>query len=220
MPTSDLAQKEYRPVKNVRHVVMNDIGRLVVRQGSEESLLVESDRHMLPNIQTEMVGTRLALGMSRSWSERIANSFTLRHVTYYLTIQELDSIELKGVSGLEIHGYQGEMLEIITRGHITVKIDGLAVKKFNGCFHWSSNVTVSGSTVQQEIVLSGSSKYRAFDLSSQQAGCVLSDRSIAEVQVENKLVVDSSGESFLQFKGNPRLVTKNRDSSSIQHRTF
>jgi hypothetical protein len=79
---------------------------------------------------------------------------------------------------------------------------------------------VSGSAVQQEIVLSGSSKYRALDLASQQASFLLSDKSIAEVQVENKIVVESSGESFLQYKGNPRLVTKNRDASSIQRRTF
>jgi hypothetical protein len=220
MPTSDLEQQEYRPVKNVRHVVMNDIGRLVVSQANEESLMVESDRHMLPNIQTEMVGDCLELGMSRSWSERIANSFTLRHVTYYLTIRELESIELKGISNLEMGPYQGKMLEVSTRGHISVKIEELAVKKFSGRFHWSSNVTVSGSAVQQEIVLSGSSKYRALDLASQQASFLLSDKSIAEVQVENKIVVESSGESFLQYKGNPRLVTKNRDSSSIQRRTF
>lgn len=210
MPTSEFTPREDRPVKNVRHVVLSDIGRLVVRQGEIESLQVESDRQMLPNISTVMNGDTLELGMSRSWSERIANSFTLRHVTYHLTVRNLESIDLKGISNLEVSGLESKTLEVSTRGHISVKMDHIKVRKLVCKFHWATNALVSGEAAQQEVTLSGSSKYRAGNLVSQQGSFSLSDTAKAEVNVEKKIVVETSGEGFLQYKGSPKIVNKGK----------
>ncbi len=216
MPTSEFTPREDRPVRNVRHVVLSDIGRLVVRQGEIESLQVESDRQMLPNISSVMNGDTLELGMSRSWSERIANSFTLRHVTYHLTVKNLESVDLKGISNLEISGFEGRSLEVSTRGHISVKMEGINVRKLTCKFHWATNALLSGEAAQQEVILSGSSKYRAPNLVSQQGTFVLSDTAQAEVNVEKKIVVETSGEGFLQYKGNPKVVTKGRGGGAQQ----
>jgi hypothetical protein len=214
MPTSEFTPRESRPVKNVRHVVLSDIGRLVVRQGEIESLQVESDRQMLPNISTVMNGDTLELGMSRSWSERIANSFTLRHVTYHLMVKNLESIDLKGISNLEVSGLQSKSLEVSTRGHISVKMEDLKVRKLVCKLHWATNALVSGEVVQQEVVLTGSSKYRAANLISQQGSFNLSDTAKAEVNVEKKVVVETSGEGFLQYKGDPKVINKGKGPSA------
>ena len=210
MPTAELTKRESRPVKNVRHVALSDIGRLVIHQGDTESLQVESDRQMLPNVSSIMNGDTLELGMSRSWSERIANSFTLRHVSYHLTVKNLESVDLKGISNLEMTGVRAKTLEISTRGHISVKLDNIDVRKLVGKFHWATSVLASGEVVQREIALSGSSKYRAANLTSQQGSFNISDTAQAEVNVEKKIVVDTSGEGFLQFKGDPKVVNKGK----------
>ena len=217
MPTAELVHREERPVKNVRHVILSDIGRLVIQQGSEEVLIVESDRQMLPNVSSIMENDTLTLGMSRSWSERIANSFTLRHVGYHLTVKNLETVELSGISNLELSGVEGKSLEISTRGRISVKIEAINVRKFTGKFHWATNVLVSGEAVQQDIILSGSSKYNAANLVSQQGTFNLSDTAKAEVNVEKKLVVVTTGEAFLQYKGSPRIISKERGSNGVEH---
>ena len=210
MPTAPLTPREDRPVKNVRSVVLRDIGRLVIRQGDTESLQVESDRQMLPNVSSVMNGNTLELGMSRSWSERIANSFTLRHVTYHLTVKQLDSVDLQGISNLEISGLNSKSLEVSTRGHISVKMDNIDVRKLTCKFHWATNALVSGTAVQQEITLSGSSKYRAQNLVSQQGNLNLSDTAQAEVNVEKRLIVETSGEAFLQYHGDPKVISRGK----------
>lgn len=208
--TGPLTPRENRPVKNIRSVVLRDIGRLVIRQGDVEFLQVESDLQMLPNVSSEMNGDVLELGMSRSWSERIANSFTLRHVTYHLTVKQLESVELQGISNLEIIGLTSKNLEISTRGHISVKMDEINVRKLVCKFHWATNALLSGEVVQQEVTLSGSSKYRAANLVSQQGLFILSDTAQAEVNVEKKIMVETSGEAFLNYHGDPKVFTRGK----------
>lgn len=219
MPTAEFAPREDRPVKNVRHVVLSDIGRLIVHQGNADSLQVESDLQMLPNISTVMNGDTLELGMSRSWSERIANSFTLRHVSYHLTVKNLESVDLQGISNLEMVGITGKSLEVTTRGHISVKLEDIHVRKLICKFHWATNALVSGEAVQQDITLTGSSKFRAANLLSQQGSYNISDTATAEVNVENKIVVETNGEAFMQYKGNPKVVTKGK-GGGIQKQTW
>lgn len=201
-PTTD---REQRPVSGIRAVVLNDFGRLLITQGEEESLIVETDAQMLPNVQSEVIDGRLELGMNRSWSERVANSFTLRHVAYHLTVRQLESIELKGIANLEMHNYTGGKLEITSRGHITIRIDRLQLEKLTGSFHWASTVSISGSVREQEITLSGTSKYSAGNLVSQRAALSLLDESHAEMQVEQSLAIERSGDASVQYHGNPQI---------------
>lgn len=218
MPTTEFSSREDRTVKNVHHVVLSDIGRVVIRQGDTESLQVEADRETLPNISSVMEGDTLVLGMSRSWNERIANSFTLHQVAYHLTVTDLESIELKGISNLEMYGVQGKTLEITTLGHISVKVEAINVLQLVCKFQWATTALMSGEVTQQEVTLSGSSKYRASKLLSQQATFNLSDKATAEVNVEKKLVAVTSGDSSLQYSGSPKVVNKG-SGGSIQKQT-
>ncbi|NSW53957.1 MAG: DUF2807 domain-containing protein [Anaerolineae bacterium] len=214
---TNFSDRESRPIEGVSAVVLKDIGRLVIRQGAQEALEVEADSQMLPNVQTELVNGVLELGMSRSWSERVANSFTLRHVAYYLTVKDLKSIDLKGISNLEIHDFSGSELVITTRGHIGVKIDGIDLQNLVGKFHWSTTVHVSGRARNQEIFLSGSSKYNAANLETEQTTLTLSDKSQADVTVSGKLSVQSSEESYVQYHGDPQVMINNTADSGIHH---
>ena len=177
--SDNYSDRESREIGKFHSIVLNDIGRLVIQQGDDFALEVEADREMLENVQTEVKNGRLELGMSRSWGERVANSFTLRHIAYYVTVKDLKMIELKGIANLELGEYSGKMLEISTRGHCSVKVDSLDVKKFIGKFHWATTVLISGKADEQHIVLSGSSKYRAANLTTEQGAFSLSDRCLA-----------------------------------------
>ena len=208
-PTTD---REQRPVSGFRAVVLNDFGRLIITQGDEESLIVETDSQMLPNVQSEVVNGKLELGMNRSWSERVANSFTLRHVAYHVTVKQLESVEIKGIANLEMHHYTGDQLEIISRGHINIRIDTLQLNKLTGSFHWASTVSISGSAQEQHITLSGTSKYSAGNFISQIGTLTLLDESHAEVQVEQSLAIERSGDASVQYHSNPRLTMHETNS--------
>jgi len=214
--TDNYSDRESRNIGKFHSIVLNDLGRLVIQQGKETALEVEADREMLSNVQTVVKNGRLELGMSRTWSERVANSFTLRHIAYYITVKDIKSIELKGISNLELGAYKGKTLEISTRGHCSLKIDSLEVKKFTGKFHWSTTVLVSGTVDEQHITMSGSSKYRAAHLKSGQGSFSLSDKCQAEVTVDQKLVLESSGDSVLQYHGSPKVIVNNMDDSKIE----
>ena len=212
---TNYSDRESRPIQGVRAVLLKDIGRLIITQGDAEWLEVEADEQMLPNVQTEVVDGVLELGMSRSWGERVANSFTLRHIAYYLTVKDLESIELKGIGNLEINHFSGSQLTITARGHIGIKADTLELQKLTGKFHWATTVHVSGVADDQEIFLSGSSKYHAANLTTRQATLTLSDKTQADVTVSDKLAIQSSEESYLQYHGNPQVLLNNTADSGI-----
>lgn len=69
-----------------------------------------------------------------------------------------------------------------------------------------SVVVASGRTDQQVVHVSGASNYRAADVRSRSAMVDLSGVSQGTVRVSERLVVNVSGTSFIEYIGSPLVV--------------
>ncbi|MBN2046451.1 MAG: DUF2807 domain-containing protein [Anaerolineaceae bacterium] len=214
--TTNYSNKERRELKGIQQVVLKDLGKLTIRQGNEESLLIEADEEMLPHIQSILVNGVLELGISRRWTERVANSFTLRHIGYQLTVRDLDRIELSGISNLDLRGFTTHQLELVTRGHIRVKLEDLHLKKLVGRFYWSSRLELSGEIDEQVIEMSGTSRLEASDVVSQTGSYELGDSSQATVRVEKKIDLRAKNQSVFQYFGAAKVKADLQDQAVVE----
>jgi hypothetical protein len=186
---------ETRKVQEVRGVDLAGFGELYIKQGLEESLVVEAEEEMLPLIKTEnnegILKIRVIPGLP--WF-----SFTVPWgITYRLTVKNLDTIRLSGAGRI-----QG-----------TLAVQELAVN-----LSGAGSIELAGSTVRQVVNLSGAGSYQARDLASHTAQVTVSGTGSVTVWVQESLDATVSGIGAVDYYGNPQLVSKVSGLGGIHHK--
>jgi hypothetical protein len=186
---SGVLATESRAVSGFTSVSVGGASRLVLERTGTESLTITAEDNILPLLTAEVVGNRLVLG-TRSG---VSLSPT-REIVYRVTSRELSGIYLSGATQAEAVGIDCDAF--------VADLSGASV------------VVASGRTDHQVVHVSGASNYRAADLRSRSATADLSGVSQGTVRVSERLVVNVSGTSFLEYIGSP-LVAVNASGGAF-----
>jgi hypothetical protein len=81
--------EEHRDVHGVKGVTLATLGTLYIKTGDEESLVIEAEDNLLKYIRTSMQNGRLLI--DSTWQIHL---WPIRNITYYLTVKELDTINI------------------------------------------------------------------------------------------------------------------------------
>jgi hypothetical protein len=172
--------KESRDVSGFDGVELRGIGNLFIRQTGRESLTVEAEKDVLPEITTRVVDGRLIIG-SKSNSAIHAT----RPINFHLTVKDLNSLAVLGTANAEATGIETESL--------TVTIAG------------AGNVTMEGQADEQAVNISGTSNYLAENLQSSDVNIAVAGAGSAVVNAREKLDAEISGVGSVEYVGNPRI---------------
>jgi hypothetical protein len=165
--------------------------RLIVERTGTESLTVTAEDNILRYLRAEVTGDRLVLGPRRG----VDVSPTLE-IVYRVTCRELSGIFLSGGSHAEVTGIDSDVF--------VAELSGASV------------VVASGRANSQVVHASGASDHRAADLASRTAIVGFSGASRGTVRVSERLVVDASGGSVLEYIGDPELTLNTSGGSLVR----
>ncbi len=165
--------------------------RLIVHQTGTDSVTVTAEDNILPLLTAQVVGDQLLLGPRPGVSMSPS-----REILYRVTCRDLTGVSLSGVSHAELNQ--------VDTGSLLVEMSG------------ASDVVASGRADTQEVRASGASAYRARDLDSRLARIQLSGASRGVVRVRERLEVDASGASLLEYIGNPALFVSTSGGSLVR----
>ena len=90
----------------------------------------------------------------------------------------------------------------------------ISAKKLNLELSGASSAALTGQTGSFDIEISGASKLDAFDVKAKICNIDVSGASSAKVNVADKLKVEGSGASNVQYKGNPTTVESDLSGSA------
>jgi len=172
--------EESRNVGGFDEVELNGIGKLLVEQTGGESLTVEAEEDVLPTLRTEVVGDRLILGPEPGTTVR-----TTEPITYRLTLEDLNALEVSGSGNAEAEGIDTDRLAVTVGGAGSVKIGGQAD--------------------EQDIHVSGNGDYRAENLESKKAKISVTGAGSAIVDASEVLDADVSGAGSVEYVGHPKV---------------
>ncbi len=172
---------ESRPVGGFTAVAVSGAGHVIIEQTGVVSLQVTAEDNILPFVQTEVRGGRLILGF-----EPGVRVHTTRGVQYRITVAELTELEASGASRVEVLRVDAET--------VTARISG------------ASSYSASGIVDDHRVELSGASRCDAEDLISREVTAGLSGASYCLVRVHDRLVVNASGASTLEYIGDPAVA--------------
>jgi hypothetical protein len=204
-------KKETRAIERFDQISFKDFGQLILTQGDHESLTVEADEELLPELITEVRDGKLVLGIEDNWFRRIGNIFSSvfsskeHKVIYTLTFVDLNSVSISGQCHLECDQLETDNLKLNVAGLGNLEFGHLDVNILKVIISGRGEFSAKGRADQVELRISGSGEYEASDLASQSMRVVISGQGNANVRVAESLDITISGLGQVNYYGQPKI---------------
>lgn len=182
---------EIREVRDFSKVVNNTSIDLHISQTGDESLTIEAEDNILPLLTSDVSNGTLSLGAKPD-----ANFSLTKPAVYKLSVKNLKAFRLNGSANTTAANIRTPQLEVVITG--------------------SGNTTFSGIADHQDVSVSGSGKYDAFELESKQSKVILSGSGDVFIHAKDELDVTISGSGNVQYKGTPKISQSISGSGSVK----
>jgi hypothetical protein len=171
---------ESRDVRGFSTIELTGSGDVVIEQTGTESLSIEAEDNLLPDLTSDVSSGTLRLGTR----EGVNLSPTLA-ITYRITVDDLAGVQLSGSGSMTAAG--------ITTPAISSDISG------------SGDVTIDGRAETQSVTISGSGNYSAGDLVTRNSTAEVSGSGNVTVNALDVLKASISGSGNITYTGNPQV---------------
>jgi hypothetical protein len=184
---SGIAKTETRELNGFSAISFTGLGKVVVEQGTTESLTVTADDNVLPLLETQVKDGTLVIGVR---SNTIFNTgFNPKTpIEFKITGKDLTRFALVGAGNADLMKLKTEKLDIDMTG--------------------VGNLTAGGSTDHLNLTLSGTGTFQGDDLAAKTANVTCSGVGNAIVKVSEKLKANVSGVGSIEYIGNPQVTEK------------
>ena len=196
---------EDREVGDVCRVSLVSAGRVILTQGQEESLQIESDENLLPYIAAVAREGTLALGFTKAARHLRIRPTVLR---YHLTLETIAALRLAGVGDIRAPSLDVGELEIHLSGAGDVAIASLHADRLAVCLDGMGNVELGGQATGQEVRISGSGTYHAGELESEAVDVMVSGMGDATVWATRSLRIRIPGDGSVKYYGRPQVRSR------------
>jgi hypothetical protein len=188
---------------------------IFIQQGEEETVQIEADDNLLPQLSTEVLTGKLTIkNLETDWKASV-NPSTPVKIT--ITARDLNEIELPTpVGNLEVNGLHTDTLKLVLSGGAQVKLNGLQVDLLDALLSGAGDIQVSGTADEVQVVHSGLGNFNAADMESNKATVELSGMGDATVRVQEELTATISGAGSIQYYGNPRVEQNVNGAGSVK----
>jgi hypothetical protein len=216
VPGSGNVQMETRDLGAFEAVSIEYPGaEITIQQGDKETVEIEADDNLLPQLSTEVVSGRLTIkNMETDWKSIVNPS---KPVKINVTVKDLNEIELSApVGNLELNNLQADTLKLVLSGGAQIKINGIQVNLLDTDLSGAGSIQASGTTDELKLILSGLGSFHATELESNIATIELSGMGDATVRVEQELTATITGAGSIEYFGNPRVKQNITGAGSIK----
>ena len=181
-----------RDVSDFNEVTLDGVGNLTIRQTGSESLTIEAEDNLLPEISTEVEGNRLTIETEYDMPA------PTQPINYELTVRDLSALELPVAANVDASDISADSLDVNISG--------------------AGDMKIAGEADSQAVDISGSGRYQAEDLESEEAEIDISGSGEAVVRVSDHLHVEVSGSGSVEYIGNPTVSRDITGSGEVRRR--
>lgn len=212
--TAFAQNKETRDVQDFDEIVVRISGKVYIKQGNKNEVILEGDERSLERIETEVRGGRLSIGTSngRRWS----SSRSTGRINVYITVKELNGVSVSGsgdIIGQSVFKSDDFSASISGSGDIELEIDA---KNVSARISGSGNMELSGSAEYAKLGMSGSGKYLAEDMKVDDYEISISGSGKSSVNAQENLDVRISGSGSVYYKGRPAVNSSVAGSGKVR----
>jgi hypothetical protein len=193
-------------------VTLSTSGKLILTQGSPQSIRIEGQANILDLIRTEVRDDHWKIG----FTENVGNH---KEVVVYATLPKLSYVKLSGSGDIlgENQFNQSDEFYVGISGSGNVKMD-LKATNLASKISGSGNIKLEGQATNFDLKISGSGDVRAYDLEALNTQISISGSGDCEVHTTGNLKARIVGSGDIYYRGSPQVQTKVSGSGNIVSR--
>jgi hypothetical protein len=200
---------ETRNVSDFNQINTNGDMEIIVSPGNNNSVVVQGDSNVIPNIQTSVNNNILTV----SNSNVIGGS---KPAKIYITVVDLNAVQVGGSGNFTGTDLKLKSLNLFLSGSGSINLVNLVADSIKLVNSGSGLTSLSGNVKSQEIIISGTGEYKAKDLQSNTATVEIDGSGQTTLNVINQLniIINGSGQVF--YLGNPNIQQQITGSGTVK----
>lgn len=207
---------EARNVSDFDQVILNGTGKVIVTQGSTESLEIEAEDNIMDELTSTVRGNTLTLGYTEHfWQISIIPNQT---IIYHLSVIDLNEITLNGANDLEIDTLETDSIVIDLNGAGKVDIGALMAQSLEVTISGTGSMTIAGQVDAQTVKIEGTGNYQAGDLQTSSTEIQIDGLGNGTVWATDELNITINGGGSLNYYGTPNVMQDINGLGDINNR--
>jgi hypothetical protein len=212
--SNDLSlEKETRDLKGFKRVSFGVSGNLYINFGSEFKVILEGEKSLLDDIETELSGDKLIIKMD-NWRLGMNDK-----VTVYITMPELAGLGVSGSGKAEVRdAVKAEDLDLSVSGSGKIFTSAIRATNLDCSISGSGDIIMGekGNVDNAEISISGSGNYTGESLKIASLETSISGSGNCICNVTESLEARVSGSGNVTYYGNPKIDARVSGSGRVR----
>lgn len=186
-------------------IQVSDAVNVIYTQSDSNEVKLVGNEKELATVETKVENSTLMIS---------AKGKFYNPVTVYVKNNNLEEVMASGASEFKTTNTvktNSILVSVSGAAHASATIDSKLIREVQS---GASEVTLSGSTDQLDIELSGASTLKAYHMKSVNANIITTGAASAKVNVSDKLTANASGASNIKVKGNVKDISAEATSAA------
>ena len=214
VPGSGRIKTETRAVQAVMGIHIIYPAEVTVQQGAAESVRVEADDNLLPQLSTAVRSGILVIeNTEREWSKRVEPS---QMVKITITVRDLREVEFSSAGTLLVEGLETDELRMELSGAGNVTLSDLTVRRLDCELTGAGGLTASGEAAELDLEIDGFGNFHGKDLVTQAADVVINGAGNVDLQVKEQLKAVINGAGSVRYYGSPQVDQQVNGAGSVR----
>jgi len=198
---SGVVEAETRQVSSFDEIVMEYPAETTIVQGESESVKIEAEDNLLPQLSAEVRNGALYLeNTERNWRDRVNPT---EPVLITITVVDLNVVQFSTAGKMLINELQTDALSVSVSGAGDVTLKDLDAGRLDFSLSGAGNINANGVADRLQLSISGLGSFNGEDLETQTAEVHISGAGSATVWAEETLDASISGAGSVDYYGDP-----------------
>jgi hypothetical protein len=203
IPGSGVVVSEKREVAAFTGVDVRYPANVTITQGENNSITVETDDNLLPQLSTQVNNGILIIDNTiSSWSRRVDPS---DKILIRITVKDLREVKFPSAGEIIIEGIQSDQLKITVSGAGNIALSDVKLGTCEFNLSGAGSIHAGGDANELDVDISGAGSFNGKDLKSNTASANISGVGSASLWVVNDLTATISGVGSVNYYGSPSI---------------
>jgi len=206
-------EAETRQADGFTNISLNYPAEVTILQGESESITIEADDNLLPQLSAEAAaGTLVIQNVEEQWIKRVEPS---QAVNITITVKDLREVDFSTAGTLRIESLNVEELSLDLNGAGDITIADLDAQRLAATLNGAGNITASGEVGEVSVRINGFGSFYGDELQSLKAVARINGAGSVNIKVEEHLTATINGAGSVGYYGSPEIERNINGAGSV-----
>jgi hypothetical protein len=203
-----------RDVSSFHAIEVDYPARVLIKQGAQESVKIEAEDNLLPDLNTQVRNGVLNISYKRHGARHVNPT---KPVKITIVARELEDVEFTSAGELTINDLKSDELDVSLSGAGNLELNDILVKSLHVSLSGAGSMTASGTADRLDMNISGFGDFKGGDLHSKNALVNISGAGSATVWVDSDLTAQVSGAGSVDYYGSASVTKQISGVGGVKH---